>query len=78
MCILNDQLVHDDIYPERFGKLQGMVKDPVRGSIWTYTNKAVFKHTVFREARCAKSYMYRFITSCVHNRTIELQCTGGR
>ena len=51
MCILNYQLVHDDIYPERFGKLQGMVKDPVRGSIWTYTNKAVFKHTVFREAR---------------------------
>ncbi|KAK3096988.1 hypothetical protein FSP39_005437 [Pinctada imbricata] len=51
MCVLNEQLIFDDIYAERFGKLIGLCKDPIRGSIWAFTSQNVFKYKVTREDR---------------------------
>ncbi|ELU13053.1 hypothetical protein CAPTEDRAFT_223579 [Capitella teleta] len=51
MCVLNEQLIYDDPYTERFGKLVGMCKDPIRGTMWVYTSKGVFKYKVTRESR---------------------------
>lgn len=51
VCVLNEQLIHEDTFSERFGKLLGMCKDPLRGTIWTYTDQAVFKYRLVREAR---------------------------
>ncbi|CAH1786190.1 unnamed protein product [Owenia fusiformis] len=51
MCVLNDQLIYDDTFTDRFGKLLGLCKDPLKGTIWAYTNQAVFKYKVIRESR---------------------------
>ena len=39
---------------QRFGKLLGMCKDPLKGTIWAYTSQSVFKYKVIREARWVK------------------------
>ena len=36
---------------QRYGKLVGMCKDPLRGSIWAFTSHAVFKYKIIRESR---------------------------
>ncbi|XP_033107072.1 vacuolar protein sorting-associated protein 18 homolog [Anneissia japonica] len=51
MCALNEQLVDEDVYQSRFGKLLGICKDRVKGTIWSYTNQSVFKYKVTRESR---------------------------
>ncbi|KAJ8299391.1 hypothetical protein KUTeg_023451 [Tegillarca granosa] len=51
MCVLNEQLIYDDIYPERMGKLLGVCKDPLKGIIWAFTPQSVFKYKVIRETR---------------------------
>lgn len=51
ICSLNEQMILDDVLPDRFGRLLGVCKDPIRGSIWTYTSQAVFMYKVSRESR---------------------------
>ncbi|XP_046364864.1 vacuolar protein sorting-associated protein 18 homolog isoform X1 [Haliotis rufescens] len=51
VCVLNEQLIYDDVYVERFGRLLGCCKDPIRGQVWTYTTTSVFKYKIVKEAR---------------------------
>ncbi|XP_070564875.1 vacuolar protein sorting-associated protein 18 homolog isoform X2 [Ptychodera flava] len=51
MCVLNEQLIYEDIYQSRFGRLLGLCKDSVKGTIWAYTDQSVFKYKVVRETR---------------------------
>lgn len=51
MCSLNEQVILEDVIPERFGRLLGIRKDPLRGTIWSYTSQAVFVYKVSRETR---------------------------
>uniref|UniRef100_A0AAY4AWJ0 Vacuolar protein sorting-associated protein 18 homolog n=1 Tax=Denticeps clupeoides TaxID=299321 RepID=A0AAY4AWJ0_9TELE len=51
VCTLNGQVVHEDVFPDKFGSLKKMIKDPVGGLVWIYTEKAVFRYHVQREAR---------------------------
>lgn len=51
ICTLNGQVVHEDVFPEKFGTLQKMIKDPVTGLVWIYTEKAVFRYHIQKEAR---------------------------
>uniref|UniRef100_A0A4W3J9J1 Vacuolar protein sorting-associated protein 18 homolog n=1 Tax=Callorhinchus milii TaxID=7868 RepID=A0A4W3J9J1_CALMI len=51
VCTLNGQPVHEDIFPDKQGRLVGLVKDPVSGLIWVYTDRAVFRYHIQREAR---------------------------
>ncbi|KAK6183831.1 hypothetical protein SNE40_002395 [Patella caerulea] len=52
VCTLNEQTIYDDVYPnERFGKLLGICKDPIRGTVWTYTTNSVFKYRIVHEDR---------------------------
>ncbi|XP_023930234.1 vacuolar protein sorting-associated protein 18 homolog [Lingula anatina] len=51
ICVLNEQLIFDDVYAERHGVLQGLCKDPVRGTIWAYTDQSIFKYKITRETR---------------------------
>ncbi|XP_059179714.1 vacuolar protein sorting-associated protein 18 homolog [Physella acuta] len=51
ICFLNEELVFDDQYPDRVGKLLGICKDAIRGTIWTYTANSVFKYKVTKEDR---------------------------
>ncbi|KAJ8007352.1 hypothetical protein DPEC_G00116630 [Dallia pectoralis] len=51
ICTLNGQVVYEDIFPDKFGTLKKMIKDPAGGLIWIYTEKAVFRYHIQREAR---------------------------
>ncbi|GFR83888.1 vacuolar protein sorting-associated protein 18 homolog [Elysia marginata] len=51
ICSLNEEMVFDDVYPEWLGKLKGICKDAIRGTIWTFTSNCVFKYKVTREDR---------------------------
>ena len=42
--------------PQRFGSLVGLCKDPMKGTIWVYTSKAVFKYKVIKEARSVEGH----------------------
>ncbi|WAR03107.1 VPS18-like protein, partial [Mya arenaria] len=50
-CLLNEQQIYDDHYSDRFGRLLGLWKDPLKGTIWVYTSQNVFKYKVTNEAR---------------------------
>jgi len=51
VCSLNEQLVYNDLFTDRFGPLLGLCRDPVKESVWTFTPKAVFKYRICRESR---------------------------
>lgn len=51
ICTLNGQVVHEDVFPDKFGMLKKMIKDPITGLVWIYTEKAVFRYHIQREAR---------------------------
>ena len=51
VCSLNEQLIYNDLFTDRFGSLLGLCRDPVKQTIWAFTPKAVFKYRVVREAR---------------------------
>ncbi|KTG37321.1 hypothetical protein cypCar_00004914 [Cyprinus carpio] len=52
ICTLNGQVVHEEkFFPEKFGSLKKMIKDPITGLVWIYTEKAVFRYHIQREAR---------------------------
>ncbi|XP_014671555.1 PREDICTED: vacuolar protein sorting-associated protein 18 homolog [Priapulus caudatus] len=53
ISVLNEQLVLDDVFGDKFGRLVGIAQDPLRGAIWAYTEHAVFKYRVVREDRDA-------------------------
>lgn len=36
---------------QSFGKLVNITQDPVKGTIWAFTEKAVFRYKVFHEER---------------------------
>uniref|UniRef100_A0A8C4Z7G0 Vacuolar protein sorting-associated protein 18 homolog n=1 Tax=Gadus morhua TaxID=8049 RepID=A0A8C4Z7G0_GADMO len=51
VCTLNGQVVHEDVFPDKFGPLKKMIKDPAGGLVWIYTERAVFRYHIQREAR---------------------------
>lgn len=51
VCTLTGQVVLRDHFLEKFGPLRHMVKDSSTGHLWAYTERAVFRYHVQREAR---------------------------
>jgi len=51
LCSLNEQIIYNDLFTDRFGSLLGLCRDPVKETIWAFTPKAVFKYRVVRETR---------------------------
>lgn len=51
LCFLNEEMVYDDVYPDRAGKLKGICKDSIRGTLWTFTTSSVYKVKLTRENR---------------------------
>ena len=51
ICTLNGQVVYEDVFPDKFGTLKKMIKDPAGGLVWIYTERAVFRYHIQREAR---------------------------
>lgn len=48
---LTEQLVYTDYYNEMHGRLLNIIRDPVKGTIWVYAEKAVFRYKVNNEER---------------------------
>uniref|UniRef100_A0A8C5R6H0 Vacuolar protein sorting-associated protein 18 homolog n=1 Tax=Leptobrachium leishanense TaxID=445787 RepID=A0A8C5R6H0_9ANUR len=58
ICILNGQLMFEDVFTEKFGPLRRLVKDPALGQIWIHTERAVYRYNVKHESRDVwKMYM---------------------
>lgn len=51
ICTLNGEVVYEDVFPDKFGPLKKMIKDPVSGLVWIYTEKAVFRYHIQKESR---------------------------
>ncbi|KAG8227379.1 hypothetical protein J437_LFUL000387 [Ladona fulva] len=51
ICILNRELIFEDIHNETYGKLINITKDSAKGTIWAFSEKAVFKYKVAKEDR---------------------------
>ncbi|XP_011498125.1 PREDICTED: vacuolar protein sorting-associated protein 18 homolog isoform X2 [Ceratosolen solmsi marchali] len=51
VSLLNQELIFEDIYNDAFGKLINITKDPITGSIWAFSERAVFKYKVTKEDR---------------------------
>nr|XP_022303010.1 vacuolar protein sorting-associated protein 18 homolog [Crassostrea virginica] len=57
MCVLNEQLIYEDIFPDRFGRLLGLCSDPVKGTIWAFTGQSIFKYKVTRNPDVWQMYL---------------------
>jgi hypothetical protein len=51
ISLLNNDLVFEDVYSESFGKLVNITQDPMKGTVWAFTEKAVFRYKIIREER---------------------------
>lgn len=51
ISILNQALVFEDYYSEVYGKLVSITKDPIKGTIWVFAERAVFRYKVTKEDR---------------------------
>lgn len=51
VSLLNQEPIFEDLYSETHGKLVSITKDPVKSTIWAFTERAVFRYKVTREER---------------------------
>ena len=51
ICILNDEIVFEDFFTETYGKLVGIAKDPIKGTVWVFTQLAVYRYKIVGEDR---------------------------
>lgn len=51
VCVLNQQVVQEDEFIDNYGKIVGICKDPIRNTIWVYTERAVYRYKVVQEDR---------------------------
>ncbi|CAN7941898.1 unnamed protein product [Ixodes hexagonus] len=50
-CLLNEELVFEDIFPEAHGRAIGLARDPVLGTVWAFSEMAVYRYKIEREDR---------------------------
>lgn len=51
ISLLNQELVHEDLFSEAHGKLKDIIKDPKSRIIWVATEKTVYRYKVRKEER---------------------------
>lgn len=51
ICVLNEEIVFEDFFTETYGKLVGIAKDPIKGTIWVFTQLAIYRYKVVAEDR---------------------------
>src|SRR5699024_11157385 len=49
VCVLNQRVIHEDHFLAE--PCRGVCKDPVRGTIWLYTSRVVYRYKVVQEDR---------------------------
>lgn len=51
ICILNNAIVYEEYFSNKYGSIVGMCKDPVKNTIWVYCERAIFRFKVPYENR---------------------------
>ena len=51
VCVLNRQVILVDQFSGNYGRPCGICKDPIRGTIWVFTELAVYRYKVVQEDR---------------------------
>ncbi|GFT12641.1 vacuolar protein sorting-associated protein 18 homolog [Trichonephila clavipes] len=51
ISVLNEQLVFEDFFSETYGSLKGLIKDPEKGTIWAYSDMAIYRYRITGEDR---------------------------
>lgn len=51
ICTLNEKVVLEDRFTDKFGRLIGIAKDPITRTIWIYSEMAVYRYKVIKEDR---------------------------
>ncbi len=51
ICVLNEEVVFEDIFTETYGRLVGIAKDSVKGTVWVFTELAVYRYKILNEDR---------------------------
>jgi len=51
ICVLNEEVVFEDFFTETYGRLVGIAKDPVKGTVWVFTQLAVYRYKIVNEDR---------------------------
>lgn len=49
--LLNSELVFEEVFPEMYGRMIGLAKDPISGTIWAFSEVAVYRYKVEKEDR---------------------------
>ncbi|XP_076366787.1 vacuolar protein sorting-associated protein 18 dor isoform X3 [Tachypleus tridentatus] len=51
LCVLNEQLVFEDVFTEMYGSMVGITKDPMKDTIWAFSEMAVYRYRITKEER---------------------------
>lgn len=51
ICVLNEEVVFEDYFTETYGRMIGIAKDPAKGTIWIYSEMAVYRYKIVQEDR---------------------------
>lgn len=49
ICVLNKEIIFEDRFISEPG--EGVVKDPIRNTIWSFSKNAVYRYKIFQEDR---------------------------
>lgn len=48
VSLINHQIVHEEYFQDQFGKLLNIIKDPLNGNVYCYSNKSIFRYKVMK------------------------------
>ncbi|KAI2808309.1 Vacuolar protein sorting-associated protein 18 like protein, partial [Blomia tropicalis] len=51
ICVLNQQVVFEDNFVGTYGRVLGICRDPMRGTVWVYTEHVVYRYKIVQEDR---------------------------
>ncbi|XP_067129232.1 vacuolar protein sorting-associated protein 18 homolog [Centruroides vittatus] len=51
ICVLNEQLVFEDVFTVMYGPMIDIVKDPVKLTVWAYSEGAIYRYKIVKEER---------------------------
>lgn len=51
VCMVNEKVVFEDTFADQNTRMLSLVKDPVKGKVWAFSDQAVFEYKVHNEAK---------------------------
>lgn len=51
VCILNGQTVMEDKFLDAYGAALGVTRDPLKGTVWAYSERAIYRYKITQEDR---------------------------